>query len=172
MLMAALSMAGLDLNAQERIIVAGTITNKTDDNKPLTDVCVYAYSTVAEAEDAYKSYMQAKETGGYFDPGLTVFEYPNAAGYYEISAVETGALMFDPMGIADPIVKKINYQKEINVAFEVAIVLDNSTVTAEVGQKPVVDPPEIFGNTVSCGATYPFRSRVGKTNARMVVQAE
>ena len=137
----------------------------------MTDVCVYAYSTVAEAEDAFKSYMLAKETGGFFDPGLTVYEYPDASGYYEISAVETGALMFDPMGIADPIVKQINYQKEINVAFEVAIVLDNSTVTAEVGSKPVVDPPEIFGNTVSCGATYPFKERIGKTNARFVVQA-
>ena len=170
LIFAALSVTGPELFAQERIIVSGTITNRTDDNKPLTDVCVYAYGTVAEAEDAYKSYMQAKETGGYFDPGLTVYEYPNAAGYYEISAVETGALMFDPMGIADPIVKKVNYQKEINVAFEVAIVLDNSTVTAELGQKPVVDPPEIFGNTVSCGATYPFKERIGKTNARMVVQ--
>lgn len=167
----ALSLTELDLYAQDRTIVAGTITNKTDDNKPLTDVVVYAYSTVAEAEDAYKSYMQAKETGGFFDAGMTVSEYPNAAGYYEISAVETGALMFDPMGIADPIVIKVNYQKEINVAFDVAIVLDNSTVTAEVGSKPVVDPPEIFGNTVSCGATYPFKSRIGKTNARFVVQA-
>ena len=170
-LVAALSMAGIDSFAQDRAIVSGRITNKTDDNKPLTDVCVYAYSTVAEAEDAFKSYMLAKETGGFFDPGLTVYEYPDASGYYEISAVETGALMFDPMGIADPIVKQINYQKEINVAFEVAIVLDNSTVTAEVGSKPVVDPPEIFGNTVSCGATYPFKERIGKTNARFVVQA-
>jgi len=170
-LVAVLSMAGIDSFAQERAIVSGRITNKTDDNKPLTDVCVYAYSTVAEAEDAFKSYMLAKETGGFFDPGLTVYEYPDASGYYEISAVETGALMFDPMGIADPIVKQINYQKEINVAFEVAIVLDNSTVTAEVGSKPVVDPPEIFGNTVSCGATYPFKERIGKTNARFVVQA-
>ena len=98
LIFAALSVTGPELFAQERIIVSGTITNRTDDNKPLTDVCVYAYGTVAEAEDAYKSYMQAKETGGYFDPGLTVYEYPNAAGYYEISAVETGALMFDPMG--------------------------------------------------------------------------
>ena len=170
-LVAALSMAGIDSFAQDRAIVSGRITNKTDDNKPLTDVCVYAYSTVAEAEDAFKSYMLAKETGGFFDPGLTVYEYPDASGYYEISAVETGALMFDPMGIAYPIVKQINYQKEINVAFEVAIVLDNSTVTAEVGSKPVVDPPEIFGNTVSCGATYPFKERIGKTNARFVVQA-
>ena len=170
-LMFALSQTGLDLCAQDRAIVAGRITNKTDDDKPLSDVVVYAYSTVAEAEDAYKSYMLAKETGGFFDPGLTYSEYPDASGYYEISAVQTGALMFDPMGIADPIVKKINYQKEINVAFEVAIILDNSTVTAEVGNKPVVDPPEIFGNTVSCGATYPFKERVGKTNARFVVQA-
>ena len=170
-LVAVLSMAGIDSFAQDRAIVSGRITNKTDDNKPLTDVCVYAYSTVAEAEDAFKSYMLAKETGGFFDPGLTVYEYPDASGYYEISAVETGALMFDPMGIADPIVKQINYQKEINVAFEVAIVLDNSTVTADVGSKPVVDPPEIFGNTVSCGATYPFKERIGKTNARFVVQA-
>lgn len=167
----ALSLTGLDLCAQDRAIVAGRITNKTDDDKPLSDVVIYAYSTVAEAEDAYKSYMLAKETGGFFDPGLTYSEYPDASGYYEISAVQTGALMFDPMGIADPIVKKINYQKEINVAFEVAIILDNSTVTAEVGNKPVVDPPEIFGNTVSCGATYPFKERIGKTNARFVVQA-
>ena len=170
-LLSALLLTGLDLCAQDRAIVSGRITNKTDDDKPLSDVVVYAYSTVAEAEDAYKSYMLAKETGGFFDPGLTYSEYPDASGYYEISAVETGALMFDPMGIADPIVKKINYQKEINVAFEVAIILDNSTVTAEVGNKPVVDPPEIFGNTVSCGATYPFKERVGKTNARFVVQA-
>ena len=170
-LLSALLLTGLDLCAQDRAIVSGRITNKTDDDKPLSDVVVYAYSTVAEAEDAYKSYMLAKETGGFFDPGLTYSEYPDASGYYEISAVETGALMFDPMGIADPIVKKINYQKEINVAFEVAIILDNSTVTAEVGNKPVVDPPEIFGNTVSCGATYPFKERIGKTNARFVVQA-
>lgn len=170
-LIAALSLTGLDLFAQSRAVVSGRITNKTDDNKPLTDVVVYAYNTVAEAEDAYKSYMLAKETGGFFDPGLVVYEYPDASGYYEISAIESGALMFDPMGIADPIVKKVNYQKEINVAFEVAIILDNSTVTAEVGSKPVVEPPEIFGNTVSCGATYPFKDRIGKTNARFVVQA-
>ena len=169
--LAALSMTGLDLFAQERTIVSGRITNKTDDNKPLSDVTIYAYSTVAEAEDAFKNYMLAKETGGWFDAGMVTEACPDASGYYEISAVETGALMFDPMGIADPIVKKINYQKEINVAFDVAVVLDNSTITAEVGSRPVVEPPEIFGNTVSCGATYPFKERIGKTNARFVVQA-
>ena len=167
----ALIFSGLDSYAQDRAIVSGRITNKTDDDKPLTDVVVYAYGTVAEAEDALKAYMLAKESGGFWDAGLVVEVYPDASGYYEISAIESGALLFYPMGIADPIVKRINYQKEINVAFEVAIILDNSTITAEVGNRPVVEPPEIFGNTVSCGATYPFKERIGKTNARFVVQA-
>lgn len=165
-----LILPSLAVSAQQRIKVSGTITNKTDDNKPLTDVIVYAYGTPAEADDAFKGYMAAKEDGSYWDPGLVFEAYPDASGYYEIDAYDTGALFYYPTGLADPIVVRINGRMEINVQFDVAIVLDNSIVTAETGSKPVIDPPEIYGNNVSCGATYPFKERLGKTNARLVVQ--
>ena len=38
--------------AQVKTIVSGVVTNKTDDNKPMADVNIYSYNTVAEAEDA------------------------------------------------------------------------------------------------------------------------
>lgn len=148
----ALFMVGLESYAQNRIVVTGTITNKTDDNKPLIDVVIYAYKTVAEAESAYKSYMLAKENSGFFDPGLTVCEYPNNDGYYEINAVKTGALMFDPMGLADPIVVPVDCRKVIDVVFDAATTLDNSAVSAEEKGMPVLDPHRKSGKKGLRGA--------------------
>ena len=132
----ALSLTGSDLMAQKRIIVTGTITDKVEDNKPLTDVAIYAYRSVSEAEEALNSYMQAIETGGFFDPGLVVQSYPDANGHYKISARKDGALLFDFMGRCKPVVVEVNSQTVIDLAVDTSITLDNSTITAETDKLP------------------------------------
>ena len=156
--------------AQVKTIVSGVVTNKTDDNKPMADVNIYSYNTVAEAEDALREYFKAKEEAAWFAWPSSYITCTEHSGYYEVSAYDTGAIIYFPEGLTDPKLVKVNGKMEINVEFDVAVVLDNSIVTAETGTKPVIDPPEIYGNKVSCGATYPFKERIGKTNARLVIQ--
>lgn len=157
-------------NAQVKTIVSGVVSNKTDDNKPMSNVNIYSYNTIAEAEDALRGYFKAKEEAGWFSWPSSFITYSDQSGYYEVDAYDTGAIIYFPEGLTDPKMVKVNGRMEINVEFDVAVVLDNSIVTAETGSKPVIDPPEIYGNKVSCGATYPFKERIGKTNARLVIQ--
>lgn len=164
-------LISVPVQAQERKIVSGMVRNTGDGNKPFDDITIYAYNTVAEAQDAYLSWKRAWEGGRMFDPGLVIETSPEN-GYYEVSVAPTGAILFiyDSSEI-EPKLVPVNNQLEINVSFNLAIQLDDAVVSAGYGHKPIIDPPEIVGDTLSCGGTYQFpEDRMGRTNARLGVQ--
>lgn len=159
------------LSGQGRKIVSGRVTNSGDNNKNFDEIDIYAYSTIAEAEDAYRSWKRAWAQGSLFDPGLTVTTRPEN-GYYEINVAPTGALLFiyDSSEV-EPKLIAVNNQLEINVSFNLAIQLEESIVSAGYGHKPIIDPPEIVGDTLSCGGTYQFpKERMARSTARLGVQ--
>ena len=167
-----LAFAPVRLTAQDRKIVSGHVINKGDDNKPFDDITIYAYNTVAEANDAYLRYKRSWTDGTLFSPGLVIETKPEH-GYYEISVAPSGALLFiyEDSSEIEPQLEPVNNRLEINVAFNLAIQLDEATVTTNFGKKPVIDPPEVVGDTLSCGGTYPFpRERMGSSMARLGVQ--
>ena len=90
-----LLLAGaLPLRAQSTITITGMVTNSGDGNKPLDDgVEIYGYSTVAEARDAYQSFVNAWKFGTAFDAGSCFKVYPDH-GLYELRLPPTGAILF------------------------------------------------------------------------------
>ena len=67
---ALLFAGGLSAYAQDIIVVGGKVLNKNN-GKPLEEiVTVYSYNTVAEAEDGYKSLMDAIHLGTEFNAGV------------------------------------------------------------------------------------------------------
>lgn len=157
--------------AQEKKIVSGYITNKSDNNRPLSDVIVYAYNTVAEAQDAYAALMEARKNKSWFSAGVVVEVYPDSGGYYEVLVPETGALLFYT-GIADPILEKVNYRLEINVAFSLNIILESSKVTAGSDEKLQRMVPVQRGPNTVFPVVYNFPAQdFGKTGIRLVKQS-
>ncbi len=157
--------------AQEKKIVSGHITNSSDEGKPISDVIIFAYNTVAEAEDAYNALIEARRTKGYFNAGYVIEAYPDLGGYYEVLVPETGALLFYT-GIADPVLEKVNYRLEINVSFALNIMLESSKITAGTYGRMVRKPPVMRGNTTVFPVTYRFPAEeYGKSNARLVKQS-
>lgn len=157
--------------SQERKLVSGRIVNSSDDNKPISDAIIFAYNTVAEAEDAYKSLIDARHNGGVFNPGYVVEAYPDTGGYYEVLVPETGALLFYT-GIADPVIEKVNYRLEVNVSFALNIVLESSKVTAGGSRFALSQIPAVRGNKTIFAIDYKFPARdYGKTTARLVKQS-
>ncbi|MCM1176624.1 MAG: hypothetical protein NC308_06975 [Clostridium sp.] len=158
-------------SAQEKKIVSGHITNSSDSNKPLSDVMIFAYNTVAEAEDAYKSLVDARASNGVFNPGYVIESFPDLGGYYEVLVPETGALLFYT-GIADPVLEKVNYRMEINVAFALNIMLESSKVTAGVTDRMLREPPVMRGGRTVFPVAYRFPAQdYGKNNVRLVKQS-
>ncbi|MGM9764436.1 MAG: hypothetical protein ACI3ZQ_10500 [Candidatus Cryptobacteroides sp.] len=157
--------------AQEKKTVSGYITNRSDGDKPLSDVVIFAYNTVAEAQDAYYSLIEARKNKSWFSAGLVVEAYPDSGGYYEVLVPETGALLFYT-GIADPVLEKVNYRLEINVAFSLNIILESSKVTAGSDEKIQRMPPVQRGPNTVFPVMYNFPARdFGKTDARLVKQS-
>lgn len=157
--------------AQEKKIVSGYITNSSDNNKPISDVVIFAYNTVAEAQDAYNALVDARRNKGFFSAGLVIETYPDIGGYYEVLVPETGALLFYT-GIADPIMEKVNYRLEINVAFSLNIVLESSKVTAGSFDNVRQQPPVLRGPNAVFPVMYNFPARdYGRSNARLVKQS-
>lgn len=157
--------------AQDKKTVSGYITNKSDNDKPISDVIIYAYNTVAEAQDAYDALIAARRDNSFFSPGIVTETYPDIGGYYEILVPSTGALLFYT-GIADPVMEKVNYRLEINVSFSLNILLESSKVTAgslENMQRMI--PVQRGPNTV-----FPVKYNIpaqelGKPYARLVKQS-
>lgn len=164
---------GLRCDAQEKKLVTGRVTNKSDNDKPLTDVQIYAYNTVAEAEDAYNQLMEARRTGGFFSAGLVTETYPDTGGYYEVSVAQNGAILFYT-GIVDPILEKVNYRLEINVQFALEIVLDAAKKTVDrVTDVVIIEPPTEDGENIISPRAFPFdpKNRLIHTDSRLVVQS-
>ena len=107
------ALAAGEVSAQDMKLVSGRIVNKNT-KKPFGQeaVFIYAFNTVAEAEDARKV-IDSKN--GFFESSS--MEAASADGYYQITVPETGALIFK-VGVVDCVLEKVNYRLEINVEIE------------------------------------------------------
>ena len=119
---------------QEMKVVSGRIVNKTT-NMPFGKdfaVFIFAFNTVAEAGDA----MQALKNG---EEILANYEVADNNGYYQIRVPETGALIFRAE-MADPVMEKVNFRMEINIALEGGNILETVVVSSEL--KSIIPLPE------------------------------
>ena len=157
-------------SAQERKLVTGTVRNTADGNKPITDVNIYAYNTVAEAQDAYNSCKAAKESGGWFDPGLVVEAVPDGSGYFEIMVPETGALLFYTP-LADPKLEKVNYRMQIDAKFNLSIQLDESVISVKGKTRDKIDHILPKGKDLIFPIDYSIEAIERKKNSRIILQS-
>lgn len=169
-LFAMLFAGGWSAYAQDIIVVAGKVLNKNN-GKPLDEVVtVYSYNTVAEAEDGYKSLMDAIHLGTNFEAGVVRETYTDNSGYYEIPVAETGAILYY-YPLSDPVMEKVNRRQEINVNFDVNVSLEATTITAtRKSVEPDIEDTTIEGNELKCKLTFNIPERMGKTNARLIIQ--
>lgn len=152
-------------SAQEMKIVSGRIVNKTTNMPFGKDFAVYIFSfnTVAEGQDA----LQAMQNGEVI---VANYEVADNNGYYQIRVPETGALIFRAE-MADPILEKVNFRMEINIALEGGNILETVVVSSELKSiVPLPENPEIEGNMLMAKAVIPVPRFNGKTNARMIIQ--
>ena len=156
--------------AQDIIIVDGKVLNKNN-GKPLEEiVTVYSYNTVAEAEDGYKSLMDAIHLGTNFEAGVVRETYTDNSGYYEIPVSETGAVLFY-YPLSDPVLEKVNRRQQINVNFDVNVTIEATTITAtRKSVEPDIEDTAIEGNELKCKLTFNLPPHMGKTNARLIIQ--
>lgn len=152
--------------AQQVKVVSGRILDK-ETKKPFSNeaVFIYAYHTVAAAEDAKKIIDESNGT-------LTADAeaVADAGGNYEIKVAENGALIFK-VGIAPCILENVNYRMDINISIDAGIVLD---VVSIVGTLQDISPreqaPTMIGNKLMMRNTFPIPAQFGKTNARLIIQ--
>ena len=168
--LAFLLAGGTASHAQDIIIVGGKVLNKNN-GKPLEEVVtVYSYNTVAEAEDGYKSLMDAIHLGTVFTAGVVRETFTDNSGYYEIPVPETGALLFY-YPLSDPVLEKVNRRKEIFVNFDVNVTIEATTITAtRTSVEPDIEDTSIEGNDLKCKLTFNLPPHMGKTNARLIIQ--
>lgn len=161
-----ISLLCLPAAAQQVKVVSGRILDK-ETKKPFSNeaVFIYAYHTVAAAEDAKKIIDESNGT-------LTADAeaVADAGGNYEIKVAENGALIYK-VGIAPCILENVNYRMEINISIDAGIVLD---VVSIVGTLQDVSPreqaPTMIGNKLMMRNTFPIPAQFGKTNARLIIQ--
>ena len=155
--------------AQERKLVMGRIVNIVD-NKPVRDATVYAYNTVAEAQDAYNSCKAAQEYGLAFAPGIVIEVAPGDDGSFEVPVSETGALLIYN-GIFEPVLVKIEYKREFEIRISQSIVIDESTVTAEARKRDKVGRIMPKGKDLMFPMDYFFEQVPQKSNSRLILQS-
>lgn len=161
---------GFVCDAQDIKEVSGTITEKTN-HRALKNVRVYAFNTVAEAQDAYNSIKKAIEEQGFIYPEGAIEVQSNEEGYFSVHVAMSGALVFlDETSSSSLQLQKVEGRMEINVSLLVGEVLDEAKVTALGGEEPVFEAPEFDGKTITCGVKFPLKARMGKENARLVFQ--
>lgn len=161
-----ISLLCLPAVAQQVKLVSGRILDK-ETKKPFSNeaVFIYAYHTVAAAEDAKKIIDESNGT-------LTADAeaVADAGGNYEIKVAENGALIYK-VGIAPCILENVNYRMEINISIDAGIVLD---VVSIVGTLQDISPreqaPTMIGNKLMMRNTFPIPAQFGKTNARLIIQ--
>ncbi len=155
--------------AQDRKLVTGRIINKTT-GKPFgkNDVVIeiFGFDTEALAEDA----LQVMKSGQGTITSYYEILPPDEGGYYQATLPETGAIIFRP-GISDPILEKIKYRTEINVAIEGGEIITASTKTVETGSITGLDPEvEIQGNYLYASNPLRVPKNIGRSNARLILQ--
>lgn len=157
----------LPITAQQIKLVSGRVVDK-ETKKPFTSeaVFIYAYNTVADAQDAMKAFEAQTATLMTAD-GEAVAD---AGGNYEIRVAETGALIFK-VGIATPVMEIVNYRMEINVKIDAGILMEE-VVAVGIAQdiNPQPTAPTMIGNKLIMHNTFGIPSQFGKTNARLIIQ--
>lgn len=162
--------------AQVRKTVTGRVLDQEAsrrDKKPVPfnpekiDVRVYYLNTVAEANDLMNELSKDNVS-------MTIeasYEIPDPTGFYSVLIPENGALVIK-VGIAKPILEKIEGRLEITTQVDGGIVLEQVNV---VGISKTILPPESegeqYGNVIylsNAGVIVP--QQVGKDNARMIIQ--
>lgn len=157
----------LPVAAQQIKLVSGRIVDK-ETKKPFTSeaVFIYAYNTVASAEDAKKN-IDSQVGGVMTADGEAVAD---AGGNYEIRVAETGALIFK-VGVAPCVVEAVNYRMEINVSIDAGILLDDVSIVGTLQDiSPREQAPTLIGNKLMMRNNFPIPAQFGKTNARLIIQ--
>lgn len=152
---------------QQIKLVSGRVIDK-ETKKPFTSeaVFIYAYNTVAAAEDAKKAIEEPTGETLLADNEAVA----DAGGNYEIRVAETGALIFK-VGVAPCVVEAVNYRMEINVSIDAGILLDNVTIVGTLQDiSPKEQAPTMVGNKLMMRNNFPIPAQFGKTNARLIIQ--
>lgn len=162
-----ISLTCLSIKAQQIKLVSGRIVDK-ETSKPFANeaVFIYAYNTVADAQDAMKAFEAQTATLMTAD-GEAVAD---AGGNYEIRVAETGALIFK-VGIATPQMELVNYRMEINVKIDAGILMEE-VVAVGIAQdiNPQPTAPTMIGNKLIMHNNFSVPAQFGKTNARLIIQ--
>lgn len=153
--------------AQQIKVVSGRVLNQ-ETKKPFDKeaVFVYAFNTVAAAEDVKKKIDDNEAFGLSTD----AMEVVGNDGYYEIRVAENGALIFK-IGLAPCVLEKVNYRMEINAVLDAGIVLEDVSIVGTLQDiKPAPKAPTIIGNKLLLYGTFPIPAQFGKPNARLIIQ--
>lgn len=152
--------------AQQIKLVSGRVLDK-ESKLPFKNeaVYIYAFNTVAAAQDAKK--LIDSQSATIFSDGQ---EIADEGGYYEIRVAETGALIFK-VGLGESVLKEVNYQMEINSFIDAGIVLETVEITGTLQDiAPKEAAPTIIGNKLIMKNTFPIPTQFGKSNARLIIQ--
>ncbi len=166
-------LAGIgEAAAQQITIVSGKILNLQDGKKkpepfPFGEtVEVYAFNTVAAAEDAKKV---AESTGGFMNSDAVT--KAGADGYYEINVAETGALLVRVVNAMKYEIFEVNYQKEISRTISTDRTIDEVVVqAARLVPDPEPEASEIEGNNLYIKNSFPIPQQFCKPNSRLIIQ--
>lgn len=160
--------ASVALKAQEIKLVSGTVLNEST-KKPFPadeEVWVYAFNTIAAAEDAQIKINQ---------PGEQLIESDGKEpvekdGYYEIRVASNGALIFKA-GVNKSTLIKVNGKLNINLKIDGTLTL-GEVVSIGIAKEITVIPEniEIFGDTIKGVIPVLIPQYLGKTNGRLIIQ--
>ncbi len=161
---------GIDAVAQQITIVSGKVLNLPEGEKkprpfPTSEkVYVWAFNTVAAAEDAKRSL----ETGG-GTVNADADAVAGSDGYYEIRVAENGALLFRVAMKTE--LEKVNYRQTIDQHIDGGISLEQVEVVAE-GRRPTPKPVagKIVGNKLIVDNSVTVPSEYGAPNRRLINQ--
>lgn len=160
---------GLSVSAQQIKTVSGRVLNKTT-NKPFNvndaAVEIYAFNTVAEAED-FKETLNTESINIHY---MGIKEIADENGYYEIKVAENGALIFKAGLSSEPVLEKVNFRLEINMVIEGGLILDEAIARGFGTPKIEPIPPQIIGNHIYMENNIPLRPQEGRTNGRLIIQ--
>lgn len=161
------------LMAQAKKRVSGYVFDKDKKDREKKDVpfsldnemYIIPFNTVAEAEDFIKNLENNPETMFQLN-----YVAPDVRGFYEVIVPETGALVFK-IGIAEPILERVNFRMEINVYVNMGRLLDNVTINGDIRVVTALEPEgERYGNFLAYRGGFNLPARDGRTNARMTIK--
>lgn len=162
-----LSLTEFSAFAQSRMPVEVQVRNTTDDT-PIVGATVYATNTVAEGQDVQNALKKLIDTGEWTD--FSAAEYgTDEGGYVTVTVMETGALVVFVEGNDSPQLIKVNYRSNITVNFDMAVVLDEATVSVEQEGMQAESEVEIVGNYLNISSAFTIPANLGKPNARLII---